>query len=128
LTAFLLSLFAALICGALSAMGIGGGTLLIIYMSFAASFDQTTAQGYNLLYFLAVALASLLFHIKNKLIDFKPALIIILAGLPASALGAFLALKIRPDLLRKLFGGLLFYIGLTMLFSKKAKEEHSETT
>jgi len=120
---FLLPLIAAIICGALSAMGVGGGTLLIIYMSFAASFSQTEAQGYNLLYFLAVALFSLIFHAKNKLIDFKSALIIILAGLPAAALGSMLALKIDPHLLRKLFGGLLLYVGLSVLFDKKTKED-----
>ena len=120
---FLLSFFAALVCGVLSAMGVGGGTLLIIYMSVATAFPQHLSQGYNLICFFAVALASLIFHIKNKLVDYRAALIIVLSGLPTAMLGSFLAFHIRPDMLRKLFGGLLFYVGISMLFEKKAEKE-----
>ena len=47
--------FAGLVCGVLSGLGIGGGTLLMVYMTAMAGLEQTVAQGINLLYFLPTA-------------------------------------------------------------------------
>jgi uncharacterized membrane protein YfcA len=49
---FAISALAGLAAGIISAWGIGGGSLLIIYMTVFAGLSQQTAQGVNLLYFL----------------------------------------------------------------------------
>ena len=46
---------AGAVCGLLSGLGIGGGTLLMVWMTGVAALPQQTAQGINLLYFLPSA-------------------------------------------------------------------------
>ena len=58
---------AGLVCGILSGFGIGGGSLLMVWMTAAAALDQKTAQAINLLYFLPTSVGALIFHIKNKI-------------------------------------------------------------
>ena len=45
-----ISLLAGAVTGVLSGFGIGGGTLLLIYMTAFAGVPQNLAQGVNLLY------------------------------------------------------------------------------
>ena len=52
MTGWLLPLLAGTATGVLSAFGVGGGTLLLIYMTAFAGLPQDQAQGINLLYFL----------------------------------------------------------------------------
>lgn len=110
--------------GILSGFGIGGGSLLILYLTSFAGVSQLRAGGVNLLYFLFCAPAALISHIKNHLIDKKAVLLCTLAGLPAAVGASFLAAAINTDLLRRCFGVLLLYIGVKELFCKK--EEKTE--
>ena len=90
---FWLPLLAGAVTGVLSGFGVGGGTLLLVYMTAFAGLEQQTAQGINLLYFL-------------------PA---IAAGLVCSGLGAWAATGMDSTLLRKCFGGFLVLVGLWQL-------------
>lgn len=67
----------------LSGFGIGGGTLLLIYMTAFAGVPQNLAQGVNLLYFLPTAATALPAHIKNGYIDRQTVWPAVLAGLAA---------------------------------------------
>ena len=60
--------------GILSGFGVGGGSLLLVYLTGIAEVEQTLAQGINLLYFLPAAAAALPTHFKNGYIDKKAAL------------------------------------------------------
>ena len=51
--------------GVLSGFGVGGGTLLLVYMTAFAGVDQHLAQGINLLYFLPAGLMALPAHVKT---------------------------------------------------------------
>ncbi len=113
-----LSFFAALACGILSGLGVGGGSLLMVWMTGVLCLEQRTAQGINLLYFLPTAAASLFFHGKNHLLDKNIALHTIPWGCLFAILGALLAMKLDNTLLRKGFGVFLFYVAFIEL--KKA--------
>ena len=91
---WLIALLAGTITGILSAFGIGGGSLLLIYLTSFAAIDQHQAQGINLLYFLPAAAAALPAHHKHGLLDKKVILPAILAGLAAAGLAAWLSLSI----------------------------------
>ena len=52
MTAWVIALLAGGATGILSAFGIGGGSLLLIYLTSFAALDQHQAQGIKLLYFL----------------------------------------------------------------------------
>ena len=81
---FLGAILAGLVCGVLSGFGIGGGSLLMVWMTAVLSMDQKAAQGVNLLYFLPCAACALIFHIKNRQIVWP-------AVWPAAAAGAVCA-------------------------------------
>lgn len=104
--------------GVLSGFGVGGGSLLLIYMTSFAGVPQTLAQGVNLLYFLPAAATALPAHLKNGYVEKKALLPAITAGLVCSALAAWAATALDVEVLRKCFGGFLILIGLRELFQK----------
>lgn len=115
---WLTAALAGAVTGVLSGFGIGGGTLLLIYMTAFAGVDQHLAQGINLLYFLPTAATALPSHVKNGYIDKKAAKPAILAGLAGTAVAAWVATGLDVSLLRRFFGGYLIYIGTKELFRK----------
>ena len=104
--------------GVLSGFGVGGGSLLLIYMTSFAGVEQTLAQGINLLYFLPCAAASLPSHFQNGCVEKRVLLPAIGAGLACSALAAWAATALDVEVLRRCFGGFLVVIGLRELFRK----------
>lgn len=130
MAAWLVPLLAGTLTGILSAFGIGGGSLLLIYLTAFASLDQHQAQGINLLYFLPAAAAALPSHRKNGLLEKQVILPAVLAGLAAAGLAAWVSNGLETGLLRKLFGLFLLYVGLSQLFRKdpQEKQKTKETT
>lgn len=120
---FLLALAAGLICGVLSGFGIGGGTLLMLWLTAVLSFEQRAAQGINLLYFLPTALCALFFHVKNRQIVWRAVLPAALAGCASAIPGALLAGQVDAALLRRLFGGFLVLVGLSEIFFKGKQQK-----
>ena len=118
-----ISALAGLAAGILSAWGVGGGSLLILYMTLIAGLEQQTAQGVNLLYFLPTSLSALISHLKNKLVEVKLAIPAIIAG-TVSALGvSFFAAGLDTTILKKIFGGFIILVGLTEVFYKAKKAD-----
>ena len=117
------ALLAGLVCGVLSGFGIGGGSLLMVWMTAVLSMEQKAAQGINLLYFLPTAICALIFHIKNRQVCWRAVLPAALAGCAAAVPGALLAAQIEMDLLRRLFGGFLIAVGLVEIFLKGLKKQ-----
>lgn len=109
---------AGAVCGILSAFGIGGGSLLMIWMTAVLNMEQQTAQAINLLYFLPAASISLIFHIHNRQICWRAAIPAILAGVVTAALSAWAASCLEAVLLRKAFGVFLLVIGVLELRKK----------
>lgn len=121
--AYVLPALAGFLTGILSAWGIGGGTLLLLVMTLFLGVDQITAQGINLLYFLPTAAMALVQHRKNGLLDAPVLGSAIPWGLPAAALGAFLATAVDVAALKKPFGVFLLAAGLYTVFSRASGEE-----
>ena len=120
--AFLSALLAGAVTGILSGFGVGGGTLLLIYMTAFAGVPQTTAQGINLLYFLPAAATALPSHLKNGYVEKTAALPAIAAGLLGTALAAWLATALDVAVLHRCFGGFLLFIGAAELVRKPRPE------
>lgn len=108
----------AVAAGIISGMGIGGGTILIPALIFIEGLNQHQAQGVNLIYFIPTAMIALITHSKNKNIETKIVLPIVLTGLLGAAAGALIAVRLDASLLKKLFGGFLLIMGLTEIFKK----------
>lgn len=119
----ILHFLVGLLTGILSGCGVGGGSLLVLYLTNLAGMEQSRAGGINLLYFLCCAPVALISHIRNRLIDGKAALWCSLAGVPVAVAASLLATAIDISLLRRGFGLLLLYIGFKELFCKKTAEK-----
>ena len=104
--------------GALGAMGLGGGSILVIYLTLFANIEQHQAQGINLIFFIFMALVAVLIYLHKKLINLKiiwPALIL---GIPGAIIGFYLSYMIDSSILSKLFGLLLLFIGAKQILKK----------
>lgn len=111
--------------GIISGMGIGGGTILIPALLFLTDITQQQAQGVNLIYFIPTAITALITHQKKGNLDWKTAKPLAVLGLAGAAAGAFLAVSLESELLRKIFGGFLFLMGLSEIFKKKKGEKNN---
>ncbi|MBE6714386.1 MAG: sulfite exporter TauE/SafE family protein [Ruminococcaceae bacterium] len=106
----------AFLLGSLSGMGIGGGGLLVIYLTFIRSMSQIAAQGLNLYFFIFASIAALFVHFKKRKINLSLFLALGLSGMPASLLGSLMAHRTDPDTLKKAFGWMLIFAGTISLF------------
>lgn len=102
---------AAILLGALSGMGIGGGGLLVIYLTLIRSVDQISAQGLNLFFFIFASAAALFVHMTKRKIPLGILLYCSAFGMAAAYFGAAAANAVNPVLVRKLFGGMLAIAG-----------------
>ena len=109
--------FAGVLGGILGGMGMGGGTLLIPLLSIFYSVSQHSAQAINLVSFIPMAVVALIIHIKNKMVDFRGIMYIIIPGVFACVLGCFLARAVPGDVLKRCFGGFLLLLSAFQFFS-----------
>jgi uncharacterized membrane protein YfcA len=98
--------------GIISGMGIGGGAILIPALIIFVKPEQHIVQSVNLLFFIPTAIVALIIHIKNKSIDFKTSIPIVIFGLIGSYLGSRLAMTISGPTLRKTFAVFLLAIAV----------------
>lgn len=102
-----LYILAGALGGVLAGMGMGGGTLTIPLLVLLFDVDQTVAQVINLVAFLPTGLVALMIHFKNKLVDVKKALIVLIPALATTAVASIFATSLKAEMLTKLFGGFL---------------------
>lgn len=114
---FLIAFFASTLAG----LGVGGGGLLVIYLTLAKHMEQLRAQGINLAFFLAGAVPALICHMTKRRINYPLVLTLGLLGTAGTLLGTTLAGMLGGDLLQKAFGGLLLLTGLKALFPSVKK-------
>ena len=116
------SFTAAFFTGIFASLGVGGGMILIIYLTVFAGFDQLAAQGINLVYFIPIAALSVILHSRNHLIEWKKIIPSIITGIIFAAAGTIAAKYIGSDGLKKIFAVFILLIGIKELFSKPADD------
>ncbi|HIZ56445.1 MAG TPA: sulfite exporter TauE/SafE family protein [Firmicutes bacterium] len=111
-----------ILAGLTAALGLGGGFILVIYLTTIAGMDQLQSQGINLLFFLPIAILALFIHAKNKMLDWKVLLPAVLAGVFGAGAGFFLSGWMETQWLSKCFAGFIFLVGCKELFHRKQKQ------
>lgn len=102
--------------GFLTGLGIGGGSLLILWLTVVLELEPNTARSINLLFFLPSAFVSCLFRLRQGTIPGKKILPAILTGGCAALVFSWLGSLLELTVLKKIFGGLLILTGLRELF------------
>ena len=109
------------ILGFLSGLGIGGGSLLLLWLTLGKGMDSFTARGINLLFFLPAALISCCFRWRQGSLQIRSVLPAILGGCSGARLGTWLSGSLHTEILRRGFGILLTGTGIRELDYQKRK-------
>ena len=115
--------------GVFAGMGMGGGTFLIPLITLIMNVTQNVSQCINLLVFIPMSIVALIVHIKNKLVDFRVGIPIVIIGILFSLLGSIIANNLSNDNLRVYFGVFLLLVGVfqfvqTFINSRKNNQQN----
>ena len=117
----LFSISVGLILGFLAGLGVGGGSLLILWLTLVAGTESSTARAINLMFFLVAAGAVSLLRWRKGDLNLKKIWPAILSGCLAALLCSWLGTQIDQSILKKIFGGLLLITGIRELFYRPRK-------
>jgi len=121
---FIIDFIAGILISALAGLGVGGGGLLVIYLTMVKDVSQIEAQGINLLFFVLAGASSLIIHIKKRKLDLKNIIVMIIFGSVGALTGSLIANFTDGEIIKKIFGGFLLLSGLIELFSKSENSEN----
>ena len=119
LTSLPVTIVIALILGFLAGLGVGGGSILILWLTIVQDYPPEEARILNLLFFLPAAAISCFFRWRQGSISIGNVLPAILSGCAAAIVCCLLRDCFDTQLLRKLFGCLLIFTGIRELFFRK---------
>ena len=118
-----ISIAVGTILGFLAALGVGGGSLLILWLTLILDTPQDQARIINLMFFLPAALIACCFRLKQRKLNLKAVLPAIFAGCVFAALFSQLADILDDSIARKLFGILLLFTGARELTYRARKRK-----
>jgi uncharacterized membrane protein YfcA len=114
---WLIYLVSGFLSGVIAGMGMGGGTILVPALTFFTGLSQHSAQAINMLAFLPGAVIALIVHKKGGRVDLKTSMPLILSGIVGAVGGAFIAVLLSSDILRRLFGAFLAALAVVQFIS-----------
>lgn len=101
--------------GLLSGLGVGGGSLLLLWLTMVVGVPQEEARVMNLMFFLPCALVATLFRWKSARPDFKIMGVAVTAALAGAVLGNVLGPGLDREMLKKAFGVIFVISGIREL-------------
>lgn len=118
---FISMIIVGCILGFLSGIGVGGGSLLILWLTLVLNIPHQTARIINLLFFIPSAIIASLFRWKQGTLNLRQILPAILGGCAAAGVFAIISRNADVQILKKLFGILLILTGIRELFYRPRK-------
>lgn len=116
-----MALLVGTVLGILAGLGVGGGSLLILWLTLVLDTPYSEARITNLMFFLPSAIIATFLRSKEKAISIKRIWPAVLAGCIGAALVSLIGKNIELALLKRLFGGLLLFTGIRELFYRPRK-------
>ena len=117
-----MTLFLGTLLGFLSGLGIGGGSLLMLWLTLVLDMQQTAARTVNLLFFLPSAAVACCYRKKQGTLDVKKMLPAIAGGCIGALLGTWLGSALDTLWLKKGFGILLLITGIREILWRPKKK------
>ena len=112
----------ATLLGFLTGLGIGGGSLLILWLTLVLKMDAFAARGIVLLFFIPAAVISSVFRWKQGTISIASSLPAMISGCAAAVLFSYLSTTVNPHILDKFFGIILIGAGIRELLYKGRRQ------
>ena len=119
-------IIAGVASGVIGAMGLGGGAVLLIYLSLIKGTDQLKAQGINLVFFIPVALLSVIIYAFKKQIKWKTVFWLSASGLVGAMAGVWISGVIGSEIVAKIFGALLSAAGVYQVINAFKTSKNKE--
>ena len=117
----LLIIAVGILLGLLAGLGVGGGSLLVLWLTFIVGTPQITARAINLMFFIVAGGTVSFFRFKRGHLDIKTIIPAIISGCIAAGLCSWWGMQIDPSILKKIFGILLLITGVRELFYRPRK-------
>ena len=118
---FIIAVIIGATLGFLAGLGVGGGNLLILWLTLVVGFEYAIAKGINLLFFPPTAIVATLFRWRKGSLNFAKIVPAIIGGCISAALFAIVSKNLQQEVIQKLFGWLLIITGLRELFYRPRK-------
>lgn len=115
LTSIPMAVTAGIILGFLAGLGVGGGSLLILWLTLVIHMDPIIARTINLMFFITAAGSVSIFRLRKGVVPWKEILPAIVFGCTGAALFSLIGRIIDQNILRKFFGCLLLITGVREL-------------
>lgn len=109
------------ILGFLSGLGVGGGSLLMLWLTLVVGMEHINARCINLLFFIPCAIVASFFRWRQGSLDLSRILPAVIGGCISAAVFSAISRNIDMTLLKKLFGLLLLVTGFRELFYRPRK-------
>ena len=90
---------------------------LYLYYLYSFGVEQHTAQATNLIFFIPTSISAIITTWKDKLIDFKLGIPIVIFGIIGAIIGAKISVNMNVDILKRCFGIFLGLIAVYEIYS-----------
>ena len=121
LESFPVIVLVAAVLGFFSGIGVGGGSLLILWLTLVTNTEYAVARQINLLFFLPAAFLSCLLRVRQKHICWKIVIPAILGGIITCVLFSRISASWDLKWIQKAFGVLLILVGVKEIFFHQKK-------
>ena len=113
----MIEILIGVVSGMVTAIGMGGGTVLILFLTLFLNVSQPVSQATNLIFYVPTAITAIFLNLKEKNIGLKVGINVLVFGIISAIIGAILANKINVVNLRKLFGVFLLAIAIHEIYN-----------
>ena len=113
-----MNLAAGTLLGFLTGLGLGGGSLLLLWLTAVMHLEPSAVRGINLLFFLPSAAIACCFRQRQGTLKLRSILPAMISGAIAAGVFSVLGAGFDPRLLKKGFGILLLVTGARELLYK----------
>ena len=119
LESFPISILVGTVLGFLSGLGVGGGSLLILWLTAVLDSPTQQARLINLLFFLPAAIITCMLRVRTGSLKLRPLIPAIVGGCICALIFSNLSAQINVELLKNLFGVLLLITGIREVLQSK---------
>ena len=110
---------AVLLSACIGAMGLGGGGVLILYLTLVKNMPQLASQGVNLLFFLPCAVTAVIIYARRGLLRWKTVLPMAAGGALGVGAGSLFLQNVSSRALTVGFACLMIAAGLFTVFRRE---------
>ena len=121
LSSWPVALILGCVLGALAGIGVGGDSLLMLWLTLVLDIPYSNARMLNLMFFLPCAVMATLLRHKDGAVPYRKIWLAILAGCVSAVIFSLVGDRVDIALIKKGFGLLLLVTGVRELLYKDKK-------